>query len=79
MQYGKRALAHLRLELPLQVLMSNAGFYIGTLDEEGPASRESVEYYPSRDLAQQALDNGCSGLLIPDTDLGENPRRERGV
>ncbi|MGG4748346.1 Wzz/FepE/Etk N-terminal domain-containing protein [Pseudomonas aeruginosa] len=21
----------------------------------------------------------CSGLLIPDTDLGENPRRERGV
>lgn len=27
MQYGKRALAHLRLELPLQVLMSNAGFW----------------------------------------------------
>ncbi|RCG91743.1 hypothetical protein CSB89_2285 [Pseudomonas aeruginosa] len=21
----------------------------------------------------------CSGLLIPDTDLGENPRPERGV
>ena len=61
MQYGKLALAHLRLELPLQVLMSNAGFYIGTLDEEGPASRESVEYYQSRELAQQALDNGtCS-------------------
>ncbi|EIU7092194.1 TPA: hypothetical protein L4T88_005607 [Pseudomonas aeruginosa] len=58
MHYGKRALAHLRLELPLQVLMSNAGFYIGTLDEEGPASRESVEYYPSRELAQQALDHG---------------------
>ncbi|EML0614088.1 hypothetical protein RXV02_005677 [Pseudomonas aeruginosa] len=58
MQYGKLALAHLRLELPLQVLMSNAGFYIGTLDEEGPASRESVEYYPSREFAQQALDNG---------------------
>ncbi|HFT8627800.1 TPA: hypothetical protein ACGSTE_005328 [Pseudomonas aeruginosa] len=58
MQYGKLALAHLSLELPLQVLMSNAGFYIGTLDEEGPASRESVEYYPSRELAQQALDHG---------------------
>ncbi|WP_319741771.1 hypothetical protein ACLEAH_21175 [Pseudomonas aeruginosa] len=58
MHYGKRALAHLRLELPLQALMSNAGFYIGTLDEEGPASRESVEYYPSRELAQQALDHG---------------------
>lgn len=50
MQYGKRALAHLHLELPLQVLMSNAGFYIGTLDEEGPASRESVEYYPHANL-----------------------------
>ncbi|MDV7848645.1 hypothetical protein [Pseudomonas aeruginosa] len=25
------------------------------------------------------LDSECSGLLIPDTDLGENPRRERGV
>ena len=31
MHYGKRALAHLRLELPLQVLMSNAGFYIGVV------------------------------------------------
>ncbi|MCO2079432.1 hypothetical protein IPC264_20030 [Pseudomonas aeruginosa] len=58
MQYGKLALAHLGLELPLQVLMSNAGFYIGTIDEEGPVSRESAEYYPSRKLAQQALDNG---------------------
>lgn len=32
--------------------------------------------------AHQARRNGactCSGLLIPDTDLGENPRRERGV
>ncbi|HGO9469077.1 TPA: hypothetical protein RG919_005470 [Pseudomonas aeruginosa] len=66
MQYGKRALAHLRLELPLQVLMSNAGFYIGTLDEEGPASRESVEYYPSRELAQQALATGIlSFTLLP--------------
>ncbi|ERF08426.1 hypothetical protein [Pseudomonas aeruginosa] len=26
-----------------------------------------------------ALSEICSGLLIPDTDLGENPRRERGV
>ncbi|WP_416220635.1 transposase [Pseudomonas aeruginosa] len=27
----------------------------------------------------EARINRCSGLLIPDTDLGENPRRERGV
>ncbi|EKQ6326546.1 hypothetical protein [Pseudomonas aeruginosa] len=58
MQYGKLALAHLSLELPLQVLMNkNRAYYIGTSDEEGPVSRESVEYYPSRELAQQALDN----------------------
>ncbi|WP_218046282.1 hypothetical protein, partial [Pseudomonas aeruginosa] len=29
--------------------------------------------------AQSAQTPECSGLLIPDTDLGENPRRERGV
>lgn len=58
MQYGKLALAHLSLELPLQVLMNtNRAYYIGTFDEEGPVSRESVEYYPSRELAQQALTN----------------------
>ncbi len=35
-----------------------------------------------REAAALVLDQGyshCSGLLIPDTDLGENPRRERGV
>ncbi len=30
-------------------------------------------------LKDLELENSCSGLLIPDTDLGENPRRERGV
>ncbi len=40
----------------------------------------------SQDLAQLSAayassltGNVCSGLLIPDTDLGENPRPERGV
>ncbi|MCT2504943.1 hypothetical protein MNU13_27105 [Pseudomonas aeruginosa] len=34
-----------------------------------------------RDQALEAFRDiaACSGLLIPDTDLGENPRRERGV
>ncbi len=41
--------------LPLQVLQSGAGFYIGTADEEGPVSRESVEYWPLRQLAEDAL------------------------
>ncbi|MGC3136451.1 hypothetical protein ACPTJ6_29235, partial [Pseudomonas aeruginosa] len=31
---------------------------------------------PRKDLG---AGDECSGLLIPDTDLGENPRRERGV
>ncbi len=43
--------------LPLQILRSNAGFYIGTFDpESGPCSRESVEYFPTEIKAQAALD-----------------------
>ncbi|MCT5662954.1 hypothetical protein LZM12_27365 [Pseudomonas aeruginosa] len=30
-------------------------------------------------LASTQLQELCSGLLIPDTDLGENPCRERGA
>uniref|UniRef100_UPI001BD5A15F hypothetical protein n=1 Tax=Pseudomonas aeruginosa TaxID=287 RepID=UPI001BD5A15F len=30
-------------------------------------------------LIRSTSTTDCSGLLIPDTDLGENPRRERGV
>lgn len=44
--------------LPLQVLSSAAGFYLGTSDEMGPCSRESVEYWPTEVAAQGALDNG---------------------
>jgi len=44
--------------LPLQVLKSAAGFYIGTADEMGPMSRDSVEYWPTEDQAQTALDAG---------------------
>jgi hypothetical protein len=46
-------------ELPLQVLESGAGFYLGTWHpQEGPNTRESVEYWPTRELAQGALDSG---------------------
>lgn len=46
----------------LQVLRSNAGFYIGTIynNPEGyqePGSRDSG-YYPTREEAQKALDSG---------------------
>ncbi|EDW4550080.1 hypothetical protein RI864_002107 [Salmonella enterica] len=46
------------LSLPLQVLRSGKGFYIGTANEMGPVSRESVEYFASAELAERALEQG---------------------
>lgn len=44
-------------QLKLEVLHSNAGYYIGTQCPEcGPWSRESG-YFKTRELAQDALDN----------------------
>lgn len=45
--------------LAIEVLMSAAGFYIGTSDEEGPVSRESVEYFPSQASAILAMESGA--------------------
>jgi hypothetical protein len=47
-QYGKKL-------LPLQVCKSAAGYFIGTLDEGSPFSRESDGYYPSEAAAGAAL------------------------
>lgn len=41
--------------LPLVVLESARGFYLGTANEEGPISRESVEYWTTRSAAEKAL------------------------
>ena len=57
---GKLAFDIMGIRLPLQVLQSAAGFYLGTFNEQGPSSRESAEYWPSRDEAEQALANGPS-------------------
>lgn len=46
------------LNLELQVLMSAAGYYIGTFCDCGPYSRESC-YYKTREDAQLALDSGA--------------------
>lgn len=44
---------------PLLVLQSMAGYYIGTLDDDlCPYSRESVEYFPSKEVADNALTTG---------------------
>jgi hypothetical protein len=53
---GALALTWTGKRLPLQVLRSAAGHYIGTQDDEGPVSRESVEYFPNHLAAQRALD-----------------------
>jgi len=45
--------------LPLEVLQSAAGFYLGTFDpEEGPCSRESWEYWATREEALSAWVSG---------------------
>lgn len=45
-------------ELPIQVCRSYAGFYIGTLQNGMPFSRESIQYWETSELAKQALDSG---------------------
>ena len=54
-------LAHeiLGVTLPVTVLQSGNGYYLGTHSpEEGPISRESLEYFPTAAAAAKALDTG---------------------
>ena len=44
--------------LPLQVLSSQAGFYIGAATDEGPCGRDSLEYWPTEGEAKAALESG---------------------
>lgn len=44
--------------LPLEILKSTRGYYIGTQCSEGLMSRESEEYFKKHDQAEQALKNG---------------------
>jgi hypothetical protein len=55
--FGYLARTWCKKRLPVEVLKSAAGFYIGTCDEDGPVSRES-QYFPTSELAQQALESG---------------------
>lgn len=47
--------------LPLRVLNSVNGYYLGTADDDGPVSRESVEYWSKEGMAQKALE-GTPGV-----------------
>lgn len=55
---GYLALTYVGKRLPLQVRHSTAGYFIGTTDESGPVSRESVEYFRSYQVAEQVLTTG---------------------
>lgn len=55
---GYLALTYVSKRLPLQVRQSAAGHFIGTADDNGPVSRESVEYFRSYEAAELALSAG---------------------
>lgn len=55
---GYLALTYTGKRLPLRIRHSAAGHYIGTADEDGPVSRESVEYFRSHHAADHALTTG---------------------
>lgn len=59
-RFGQLALVYGNKTLPLEVLRSGAGYYIGTFDHDAhcPFSRESAEYFPSREEAEHALQSG---------------------
>lgn len=57
--FGQLAQQYCGKRLPLEVLQSQCGFYIGTFDDEsGPCSRESKEYFANREAAELALAGG---------------------
>lgn len=55
--FGKIA-ASFGFQLPLEVLRSAAGFFLGTSEQGLPFSRESEEYWPTAEAASGALNNG---------------------
>ncbi|WP_025297179.1 hypothetical protein [Chania multitudinisentens] len=55
MAEGYLALTQCGKTLPLQVLRSRNGFYLGTTEDGMPFSRESQEYWRSRGEADKAL------------------------
>jgi len=55
---SSQALRYEGRERQLEVMQSRAGYYIGTsCDDGGPNTRDSVEYFPTEEAAQEALDN----------------------
>lgn len=58
-QYGHLAELYCQVKVELQVMDSNAGFYLGTWTKDlGSISRESEEYFKTHDAATAALGSG---------------------
>lgn len=57
-QFGKLAKEYVGKDIPISVLVSINGYYIGTMSGNGPCSRESVEYFMSENQADYALSVG---------------------
>ena len=55
---GYLALTYVGKRLALRVCHSAADYFIGATDEDGPVSRESVEYFRSGQAAREALATG---------------------
>lgn len=58
MKNGYIALQFGNATLPVVVLKSAAGFYLGTTQNGVPFTRESQEYFPSQEAAEAALQSG---------------------
>lgn len=56
-RFGYLAYVYSGARLELEVLETRAGFYVGTVRDDMPCSRESNEYYPSNEAALEALVN----------------------
>lgn len=57
MEIGKLAKQYCKLELEVQVCKSANGYFIGTMHNGEPISRESESYYVTKEACQNALDN----------------------
>ena len=57
-QFGQLAKIFGGQELPLEILPSRPGYYLGTQCDGEPYSRESREYYKTRREAEAALKSG---------------------
>lgn len=50
---------HYGADIPIEILAGDLGFYIGTREDGLPFSRESEEYFATREQAQLALATGA--------------------